>query len=343
MLKSRVTIFELNSEWLYDRPKSYLVLKNEASDYLREKKRICSRKIGTWQHHQSAEIFLPLQLSNEEICLLIDLFGNETKIVKSIFSELKNFKNKVDLHQLKSKYDCYLAELNSKQIESFKTNRKKQMIAKKNQILNGKRKKFLEELDKIEKKKKDQEINQEEKDNLNQQKNSIEYNLNNLELIFEQELNNVDQSDSFFNEIEIFHSTPEFYNSFFKIEEIPIEDFKTLNRKLFINCKYSAFKYLYIKGFYLTSGAKFGGDFLVYPGDPTNYHSQFILVCFDSKQEYNSLSLKQLVTYARMATTVKKTFLISFLSEERLALGCLSINLDDKRFLNFLSINWSHI
>lgn len=343
MLKSKVIIFELNSEWLSDRAKSYIVLENEASDYLRKQKRICSRKIGTWQHHQSTEVFLPLQLSNEEICLLIDLFANEIKIVKSDFPNLKNLTNKVDLHQLKFKYDCYLAELNSKQIESFKINRKKQMMAKKSQILDGKRKKFTEELERIKKKLLNPEIDHGERENLNQQKNSIEYNLNNLEFIFEQEINNIDHNDSFFNEIEIFHSTPEFYNSIFKTEEIPIADFKTLNFKLFINCKYSAFRYLYTQGYYITSGAKFGGDFLVYPGDPTNYHSQFILVCFDSKQEYNSLSLKQLITYARMATTVKKTFLISFLTEERLEVGRLSINLDDKKFLNFLSINWSHI
>ncbi|RNA14180.1 tRNA-splicing endonuclease subunit Sen34 [Brachionus plicatilis] len=294
MFKSKIKIYEINSESLSDGAKSYLVLENEASDYLRETKRICSRKIGTWCNNQTTQSFLPLQLATEEVCLLTELFHNEIEIIKTNFTDLKNFEKNDKFDQFKSNYESYLANLNSKQIKSFKENRKKQMIAKKDQILNGKRKKIAEQLDKIRKNLLRAEINQDEMEKLNQQKNTLEYNLDNLELNFEQELNNVGQSGSFYNEVEIFHSTPEFYKFLFKTEEIPIEHFRI------------TFKYLYTKGYYLTSGAKFGGDFLVYPGNPTNYHSKFILICFDSEQEYNSLSLKKLITYARMATTTQK-------------------------------------
>lgn len=340
MFNSKIIIYEISSEEVNDRPKTYLIFDNEASEYLRDTKRICSRKIGTWFQNQSAQAFMPLQLSNEEVCLLSDLFSNELKFLKTEFNDFSTNKK---LSQFKSKFKSYLTQLNSKQIEIFKFNRKKQMIAKKDQILNGKRKKIAQQIDKINESILKPEITDAEKEKLNQQKDNLEYNLSNLELIFDQELDDLEHNNNFFNEVEIFHSTPDFYESIFKTQEISIEEFRALNKSNFLNCKYSTFKHLYMKGYYLTSGAKFGGDFLVYPGVPEKYHSQFILVCFESEHEYNSITLKQFITYARMATTVKKTFLVSFIAQNKLESGCLSINLGDQRFLNFLSINWSHI
>ena len=37
-------------------------------------------------------------------------------------------------------------------------------------------------------------------------------------------------------------------------------------------------------GFFVTSGDKFGGDFLAYPGDPLLFHAKFVVIChFPSK------------------------------------------------------------
>ena len=42
--------------------------------------------------------------------------------------------------------------------------------------------------------------------------------------------------------------------------------------------RYHVFVDLWEKGYYLTSGINFGGDFLAYPGDPIRYHSFFIVI-----------------------------------------------------------------
>lgn len=40
-------------------------------------------------------------------------------------------------------------------------------------------------------------------------------------------------------------------------------------------CRYLVFKDLHKRGFSITAGSKFGADFLLYPGDPTQFHAQF--------------------------------------------------------------------
>ena len=105
----------------------------------------------------------------------------------------------------------------------------------------------------------------------------------------------------------------------------------------------------------MTCGAKFGGDFLVYQDDPALVHSQFILVCIEHVENYASLTLKELITYARMATCVKKTFLLAFCNnntsktktryQDKWSLSTTSmtskvINTDG---LILISINWSHL
>ena len=36
---------------------------------------------------------------------------------------------------------------------------------------------------------------------------------------------------------------------------------------------------LWKRGFYVTSGDKFGADFLAYPGDPLLFHAKFVVQC----------------------------------------------------------------
>jgi hypothetical protein len=48
----------------------------------------------------------------------------------------------------------------------------------------------------------------------------------------------------------------------------------------------------------MTSGAKFGGDFLAYPGDPLLYHAQFTVRCVRNDAPQHPLAL---ASAARMA------------------------------------------
>jgi len=71
--------------------------------------------------------------------------------------------------------------------------------------------------------------------------------------------------------------------------------------------RYTVFKDLWRKGYYMTSGAKFGGDFLVYPGDPAKYHSHHIALCVSSEKP---LPMLDIICQGRLASNVRKTAIL---------------------------------
>nr|CAG4644390.1 EOG090X0G6M [Lepidurus arcticus] len=80
---------------------------------------------------------------------------------------------------------------------------------------------------------------------------------------------------------------------------------------------------LWESGVFLTSGEKFGGDFLVYPCDPCLCHAQCIAVCVKGP-----VTGRELVSKGRLGTSVKKTVVF-----------CYELN-DEIRFQ---SIQWMNI
>lgn len=63
------------------------------------------------------------------------------------------------------------------------------------------------------------------------------------------------------------------------------------------------FKDLWERGYYITSGEKFGGHFLVYFGDPIAYHAIFIVKCVDSETNF---SPTELISFGRLGVSVRK-------------------------------------
>lgn len=86
--------------------------------------------------------------------------------------------------------------------------------------------------------------------------------------------------------------------------------------------KYETFKNFWERKFYITSGANFGGDFLVYPGDPIFYHSNYIVRCLN---ENETVYPTELVVLGRVATTVRKKGVISYLQDGK---------------VNYITIKW---
>lgn len=74
-----------------------------------------------------------------------------------------------------------------------------------------------------------------------------------------------------------------------------------------LNTRFCVYRDLRNKGFYLTSAGKFGGDFLVYPGDPLRFHAHFIALCISMDEE---LPLCDILAIARLGSNVKKTVLL---------------------------------
>ncbi|KAH9494472.1 tRNA-splicing endonuclease subunit Sen34 [Bulinus truncatus] len=78
--------------------------------------------------------------------------------------------------------------------------------------------------------------------------------------------------------------------------------------------RYLVFRDLWRKGFFMTSGSKFGGDFLVYPGDPARYHSHYIAIC---KDQYDEIPSLEIVSLGRLASNVRKTALLCSVDRNR--------------------------
>lgn len=71
--------------------------------------------------------------------------------------------------------------------------------------------------------------------------------------------------------------------------------------------KYSAFARLRSLQYYMMPGLRFGGVFVAYPGDPLQFHSHLIVKVL---QKNENVDLLELVTSGRLATAVKKAWVL---------------------------------
>ncbi|GLB35387.1 putative constitutes one of the two catalytic subunit of the tRNA-splicing endonuclease complex, a complex responsible for identification and cleavage of the splice sites in pre-tRNA [Lyophyllum shimeji] len=86
------------------------------------------------------------------------------------------------------------------------------------------------------------------------------------------------------------------------------------------------FRSLWEQGYFMGGGIKFGGDYLVYPGDPLRYHSHFAASVLDSPS--SSLRPMEVVAHGRLGTATKKAHLLC----------CWD---DDKKEVSYLTIEWA--
>ena len=76
--------------------------------------------------------------------------------------------------------------------------------------------------------------------------------------------------------------------------------------------KYAVFHDLWLKGYFLTSGLKYGGDYLVYRDNPNKVHSDFIAIVTPWQQSIGSI-----VSLGRLGSKVKKTTLLCSVEGEK--------------------------
>jgi tRNA-splicing endonuclease subunit Sen34 len=86
--------------------------------------------------------------------------------------------------------------------------------------------------------------------------------------------------------------------------------------------RYKIFKSLWEKGFYISKGSKFGGDFLLYPGDPSRFHSNYVVTVARPNQTFSPLDA---ISMGRLGTTVKKTHAVCSWTDEK-GLICICID-----------------
>ncbi|KAI9141833.1 hypothetical protein BKA69DRAFT_1071451 [Paraphysoderma sedebokerense] len=70
---------------------------------------------------------------------------------------------------------------------------------------------------------------------------------------------------------------------------------------------YFIFKHLWKQGLFITEGSKFGGRWLGYPGDPTRYHSHYIITIIPYRSSFSPLDI---IAFGRLGTSTKKTHVV---------------------------------
>ena len=73
------------------------------------------------------------------------------------------------------------------------------------------------------------------------------------------------------------------------------------------------FNHLWNMNYYITNGYKFGCDYLVYEGDPSAFHSKYMIICKIYNQAINDL---QIQIAGRLSNSVKKKVLIATTSSD---------------------------
>ncbi|KAH9930912.1 uncharacterized protein B0H18DRAFT_991791 [Fomitopsis serialis] len=87
--------------------------------------------------------------------------------------------------------------------------------------------------------------------------------------------------------------------------------------------KCRVFRDLWEKGNFMGGGIRFGGDFLVYPGDPMRYHSHFVASVVDSP--VSTIKPMEIVAHGRLGTATKKAHLICGWDDEKQEVSYFSI------------------
>ncbi|KAF9069699.1 tRNA-intron endonuclease catalytic domain-like protein [Rhodocollybia butyracea] len=87
--------------------------------------------------------------------------------------------------------------------------------------------------------------------------------------------------------------------------------------------RYGVFKDLWEQGYFMGGGIRFGGDYLVYPGDPLRYHSHFCATVISSPTQ--RIQPMEIVAHGRLGTATKKTHLFCTWDDEKGTVDYLSI------------------
>lgn len=122
-------------------------------------------------------------------------------------------------------------------------------------------------------------------------------------------------------------SSFEWYNpsgrSYSKLEDARADGVWDYPSTLEERARCGVFSGLWKQGFFMGGGIKFGGDYLVYPGDPLRYHSHFAASVLVSP--ISSLRPMEIVAHGRLGTATKKAHLLCGWDDEKQEVSYLSI------------------
>lgn len=222
---------------------------------------------------------LPLILMPEEVQLL-----REKALVRVV--EVDWVKDK---KERAARAEAYREQSYQGQIEEFKEERKEEIMRMADKIVEGKRKKLAA-------KRKAEEA-------------EVEVD---REAIIRQEIARIRPITRDMAAVQVFNGDP-----WITEENKTISSWSCPVDTALQKCRLFTYKDLWNHGYFITDGAKFGGDFLVYLGDPVMVHARYIVICRENAVEEGWRGRKQdLVALCRLGTTVKKTVLVAWMEGE---------------------------
>ncbi|CAH1400236.1 unnamed protein product [Nezara viridula] len=253
----------------------------KAEEWLKlQKNRIHGTLIGTPANFpkQVSENGLPLLLLPEEVTLIIE------KNLGKIYRYNKNRTFPSD--KVKEEYHEYLRKNKEEQEAYYKRLCKEQVLERIDLIIEGKKKKSLSKLQGNEGTTSEPELDR--------------------EALIQNEIDRKVKAATASHLIQIPTANP--WLTVKDLEQVEWTYPETSKEKL----KYRIFKDLYEKGYSLTPCAKFGGDFLVYPGEPWKFHAYFIVVCLEFEEEFK---LNDLVSNSRVSVFTRKNLVLASIDE----------------------------
>lgn len=270
---------------------------------LRQEHRIVGNLIGCLANFPRQDNFLglPLQLLPEEMTLLIEK-GIATPVTYACLLEAPSEK-------VKECYKKYSETNKMEQLQHYEEERKKQVVSMIDRILEGKRRKML---------------------GLNTKKRKRQAETSEGTVSADVA---IDRDAILKSELSKTVSVPPtalLVQTFTAEQWMEENDSEPVDWKFPVAqqeiLRYKTFKDLWEKGYYITSGHKFGGDYLVYPGDPVKFHAQFIVLCRDSASEMFG---SDLISCGRMGCSTRKTFIIASKETDK-----------EDDVINYLSFEW---
>ncbi|XP_067613361.1 tRNA-splicing endonuclease subunit Sen34 isoform X2 [Eurosta solidaginis] len=109
--------------------------------------------------------------------------------------------------------------------------------------------------------------------------------------------------------------------------------FKVITPPLVSNSlKYKVFCDCWMRGHYVTAGDAFGADFLLYPGDPLQYHASHIVILLESP----IVQPLHLIAKVRLAVIVNKLCIFAYFVDEQVD----GDNDDLKRKVHYQTVQW---
>lgn len=302
---------KININYLHGK---YFVWNAESAFEMRRNCRVVGTLVGCLPKvpFQNTQLGLPMCLMPEEAHLLLvkgyATITNSSNLQKAICTEVIGKLNAIRENIFKEQNDL------------LKEERKLTILSKADTIVAGKKRRLLEKsLGTLSKKSRKKLQSQLEKGSLDISKLNADGEVSNPEITKERV---IDDELKKICDVSKNHLWVQLHTECPFAEKTPRETNYPSNEDERV--RFAVFKDLWEQGFFLTNASKFGGDFLVYPGDPAKFHAWYIVHCVNHTQE---IEIIDILRKGRLGTQVRKNAILATVKPDSL--------------VDYVTINWA--